>query len=183
MACRAKEMTDNYRVLVVRPILCRERTLCAYGAEYGLEFTFRERDDLLDRRFGDPCLRNIVGSDELLPFERCEKCPYPSGIGVDGGLADPACCAVYGGMTLPCRALLEVEYKFPQLCSGHRRKIRVSIQELLKEPHAARDPFDGLGGFAVGRCDHSVGGDRFREFGEHGPTIRPFGLSAEIWED
>ena len=53
-----------------RPVPCRERTLCAYGAEYGLEFTFRERDDLLDRRFGDPCLPDIVGSDELLPFER-----------------------------------------------------------------------------------------------------------------
>jgi len=53
----------------------------------------------------------------------------------------------------------------------------------LKEPHAARDPFDGLGGFAVGSSDHSVGGDRFREFGEHGPTIRPVGVSSEIWED
>ena len=118
MACPAKEMTDNYRVLVVRPILWRERTLCAYGAEYGLEFTFGKRDDLFNRRFGNPCLRDIVGRDELLPFERCEKCPYPSDIGVDGGLADPACRTVYGGMTLPCRALLEVEYKFPEFVSG-----------------------------------------------------------------
>ena len=124
-----------------RHFLRKKRWMPFECAEYGLEFTFRERDDLLDRRFGDPCFRNIVGSDELLSFERREKCPYPSGIGVDGGLADHACCTVYGGMTLPCRALLEVEYKFPEVVSGHRRKIRVSIQELLKEPHAARDPF------------------------------------------
>lgn len=59
-----------------------------------------------------------MGSDELLPFERCEKWLYPSGVSVEGGLVDPACRTVYGGMNLPCWESLEVEYKFPEVVSG-----------------------------------------------------------------